>query len=54
MSHHLSAKARRAIQARMSPEQREREDQAKLAILNAFMVRHGQAELSMEQAYGVA
>jgi hypothetical protein len=41
MSRHLSAKARRVIIARMSPEQRMAEDRAKLAILNDWRERHG-------------
>jgi hypothetical protein len=37
----LSAKARKAIWARMTPEQRMAEDRAKLAIVNNFRERHG-------------
>ena len=39
----LSARARRAIQAKMSPEQRMAEERAKLAIVNDFLARHGLA-----------
>ena len=39
----LSARARRAILARMTPEQRMAEERAKLAIVNDFLARHGLA-----------
>jgi hypothetical protein len=50
----LSAKNRRAIQARMTPAQREREDHAKLAILNDFRERHGLSIMTLQEAMGVA
>lgn len=53
-SRKLSAKARKAIRERMTPEQRAAEDRAKLAILNDFRARHGLSILTMEETYGVA
>ena len=50
----LSAKARKAIRERMTPEQRDTEDRAKLAFLNMWLVGRGLPELSMAEAYGVA
>ena len=50
----LSAKARKATRERMTPEQRDTEDRAKLAFLNMWRVGCGLPELSMAEAYGVA
>ena len=50
----LSAKVRRAIRERMTPTQRQREDLAKLVILNDFRSRRGLSEMTMEEAMGVA
>jgi hypothetical protein len=53
-SRKLSAKARQAIWARMSPAQRQAEDCAKLAILNDFRARHGLSIMTTQEARGVA
>jgi hypothetical protein len=51
-SRKMSAKARKAILARMTPEQRAAEDRAKLAILNDWRERRGLSILTMEETYG--
>jgi len=53
-SRKLSAKARKAIRAMMTPEQIAAEERAKLAILNDFRARHGLSILKMEEANGKA
>jgi hypothetical protein len=53
-SRKLSAKARKAIIARMTPEQIAAENRAKLAIMNDFRARHGLSILTMEETYGKA
>ena len=42
----MTAKARRAIRERMTPEQRMAEERAKLAIVNDFLARHGLPEVA--------
>ncbi len=49
-SRKLSAKARKAIRAMMTPEQIAAEDRVKLALLNGFRQRHGLSILTMEEA----
>ncbi|MHB8118645.1 MAG: hypothetical protein ACYDHX_07970 [Methanothrix sp.] len=53
-SRKLSVRSRRAIRERMTPEQRQAEDRAKLIFLNDFRHRHGLQEISMQEASGVA
>jgi hypothetical protein len=49
----MSAKARRAIRERMTPEQKAAEERAKMILLNDWRGRHGLSERTLEEAKGV-